>query len=32
MDGDATGGYTPGSDYVIDITGYSGSASTIHFA
>lgn len=31
VDGNGTAGYTAGADYVIDITGYSGDPSQIHF-
>ncbi len=31
VDGNGTAGYTAGADYVIDITGYGGDPSQIHF-
>jgi Ca2+-binding RTX toxin-like protein len=31
VDGNGTAGYTAGADYVIDITGYGGAPSAIHF-
>ena len=31
VDGNGAPGYTAGADYVIDITGYGGNASQIHF-
>jgi hypothetical protein len=31
VDGNGTAGYTAGADYVIDITGYGGDPSAIHF-